>query len=340
MAVRIGVIGAGFYGRFHLDAWRSLAHSGVVIAAVCDADASRADAALEEFGAAAAYVDPAQMIADEELDLVDIATRMDSHRALVGLTIGAGIATVVQKPMAPTFEEASAMVAAAENAGVFFAVHENFRFQRRMLRLAEIIKSGEIGRPTWARISVRAGRQVYEKQPYFYEEQRLVLLDLGVHLVDLARVFVGEVARVSCEVQRRNERVSGEDTASMLLRHENQAVTIVECTYENRRANQFHLAVEIEGDAGGITVLPSGQIEIISGKGLRVEPEPATAVPRDAPKLQHARESVYLTCRHMLECLTSNTTPVTSGADNLKTLAIVEAAYEAARLNSGVELNQ
>ena len=101
-----------------------------------------------------------------------------------------------------------------------------------MLRLRETLDSGVIGRATWGRIAFRTGFDVYKTQPYFHRETRFAILDTGVHVLDLARFFLGEVAHVSCETQRRNPKNIGEDTATMLLRHTSGAVSLAETTYE------------------------------------------------------------------------------------------------------------
>ncbi len=329
-AFRVGVIGCGFFGRFHLQSWRELATEGVEIAAVCDADATRTEATAAEFDIARWYSDPAALLAEGGIDLVDIATRMDTHRALVEAAVAAGIPTVVQKPMGPVREDCLAMVEAAEKAGVFFAVHENFRFQAPMVRVREIIGSGEIGTPTWARIAFRTGLDVYRNQPYFYGEERLVILDLGIHLLDLARVLLGEVERVSCETQRRNDRVKAEDTATMLLRHRSGAVSLAECTYENRRSDRAETLVEIEASDGGIDVAADGVIVVTTRSGIRREQVPKPALAWAAPPLQFVQGSVLATCRHMLQAVREGRDAETSGRDNLKTYALVEAAYQAA----------
>ena len=95
-----------------------------------------------------------------------------------------------------TIAEARRMTAAANARGIFLAVHENFRFQQPLLKIAETIKTGAIGTPTWARISFRTGYDIYTGQPYLAKEERFVLIDLGVHVLDVARVFLGEVEQV------------------------------------------------------------------------------------------------------------------------------------------------
>jgi D-apiose dehydrogenase len=82
--MRIGVIGCGFFAQDHLNAWRDLASEGAVLACVCDIDPAKARAAAADFGAPRWYSDVVEMLEAEKLDLVDIGTRMDTHRAIVG----------------------------------------------------------------------------------------------------------------------------------------------------------------------------------------------------------------------------------------------------------------
>ena len=139
--LRIGVIGCGFYAQNHLHAWTSLAPEGAVLAAVCDRDRAAAERAGRAFGVPH-YTDAAAMLDAERLDLADIVTRHDTHRPLAELSIGRGVATVVQKPFATTWEDAVAIVDAAAAAGVWLAVHENFRYAAplRHVRAADRVR--------------------------------------------------------------------------------------------------------------------------------------------------------------------------------------------------------
>jgi D-apiose dehydrogenase len=328
----VGLIGCGFFARNHLQSWRDLAAEGAVLVAVCDIDPARAQAVAAEFGVSHWYSDAAEMFARETLELVDIATRMDSHRALVELAVRHRVPTVVQKPFAPDWVNCVAMVDAAAEAGVFLAVHENFRFQAPMLRVREVLASGAIGTPSWARIAFRTGFDVYRTQPYFLSEERLAILDVGIHVLDLARVFLGEVERVSCETQRRNPRVRAEDTATMMLRHVSGAVSIVECTYESRRMPDVfpETLLEIEGDRGAIVVKPGLVMEVTSEGRLTTSDIGAPLLPWTSKPWHVAQESVRTTCAHMLASIRAGRDAETSGVDNLRTFALVEAAYESA----------
>jgi predicted dehydrogenase len=330
-ATRIGVIGCGFYAANHLHSWRDLAGEGAALVAVCDVDPAKARAAAERFGATA-YTDAAEMLRAERLDLVDIVTRQDTHRALAETTIAQGVATIVQKPFAPTYQDCLAIVDAAEKAGVWLAVHENFRFQTPMRRVKRVIEDGAIGTPTWGRFAFRTGFDVYRTQPYFYDEERLCISDVGVHVLDLARFYLGPVERISCEVQRRNPKVRAEDTATMMLRHAGGAVSLVEATYEARRIpDPFpETLMEIEGAKGSV-VLGHGCRMRVTTDGLFFD-EDAGAPLRDwTSRPWHvSQEGAYGACRHFLASFRKGVPAETSGADNLETYALVDAAYEAA----------
>jgi predicted dehydrogenase len=84
------------------------------------------------------------------------------------------------------------MVDACRKAGVSFTVHENFRFQRPMREVAGLLRDGSIGEPFFARISFRTPYDVFANQPYLATEERFIILDLGIHLLDLARCFMGD----------------------------------------------------------------------------------------------------------------------------------------------------
>ena len=138
---------------------------------------------------------------------------------MVKLACGHGVDIILQKPLAPEWSEAREVVETARKAGVRLAIHENFRYQSPMRKLKGVLDSGAIGKPTWARIAFRTGYDIYAVQPYLHQAKRYAILDVGIHMLDLARFFLGDVERVSCETQTRNPENVGEDTATILMRH-------------------------------------------------------------------------------------------------------------------------
>ena len=330
--MRGALIGCGFFAQNHLNAWRDMRDEDVVIVAVCDIDAVKAKAAAETFGIPRHYTDPGELLAKEELDFVDIATRMETHEALVLQAIGRGIRTIVQKPFAPDWDACVAMVRAAAEAGVPLAVHENFRYQTPLLRLRETLDTGVIGQATWGRFAFRTGFDVYRTQPYFHNETRFAILDTGVHVLDLARFFLGEVAHVSCETQRRNPKNRGEDTATMLLRHTSGAVSLAETTYEARQVpDPFpQTLVTIEGERGSIKLHEDFRMVVTADGQVSERKVDSPLLPWTADPWHIAQESVLLTQRGIMAAWKAGRDADTSGADNLRTFAVAEAAYAAA----------
>ncbi len=336
--MRGALIGCGFFAQNHLNAWRDLKADGVELVAVCDIDPAKAKAAAETFGIPRHYTDPVAMFDAEQLDFVDIATRMETHEELVLLAISRGIRTIVQKPFAPDWKACVAMVEAAKAAGVPLAVHENFRFQTPMRIARETLASGVIGKPSWARFAFRTGFDVYRTQPYFHREKKLAILDVGIHVLDLARVFMGEVRHLSCETQRRNPKNIGEDTATMMLRHVSGAVSLVECTYEAKQVpDPFpQTLVTIEGDSGSIKVHEDFRMVVTSG-GEATESRIGSPLLAWTQEPWHiAQESVLLAQAAIIRAWRAGKDAETSGADNLKTYALVDAAYAAAEQGCAV----
>lgn len=326
MTVDVGIIGCGYWAQRHLRAWSDLGLEGARLTAVCDRDPVKAREAATRFGVERWFTDAGEMLEGVPLGLVDIATQMGTHRALAEQAFAAGVPAIVQKPLAPDIAGARAIAEAASARGMWCAVHENFRFQPAMVRAADVLQTGLIGAPSWARFSYRLGPHVYDDQPYFRTEERLIILDLGIHLLDLARVLLGEVERVFCETQRRDPANRAEDTATLVLKHRSGAVSTIDCTYEDRaaRPNGPDLEVVVEAADGTLWAPAGGRTLLVKGR------DGATSHEVAAEGDDVLQASVRTTCSRLLRSLRSGVPAPTALADNLQTFALVEAAYRSA----------
>jgi len=331
--LRGGVVGCGFFAQNHLNAWQEV--EAATIVAVCDLDTTKTDAALKAFtGIERAYSSLQQMLAAEKLDFVDIVTTMDSHRELVECAADHRVPAMVQKPFAPTMADAQAMVEVCQSAGVPLMVHENFRWQTPLAKVGELIHSGQIGDPFFARISFRHGDPVgYENQPYLFEQDEYIINDVGIHLFDLARYYIGDVETVYTQTQRVNQRFRGEDVATLLLRHSSGASSIVDLSVSTRAApDPFpQTLVTVEGTEGSIKVDHNFRLSLTQGgdsKDLHVPPKRYSWTEDPWTIIQ---DSVVNIQRHWCECLLNRLEPATSGTDNLKSLNLTFLAYESAR---------
>jgi len=332
------LIGCGFFAQNHMHAWAGL--DDVEIVSVCDHDPAKARDTAERFSVARSYVDAAEMLATERPDFVDIATSSASHRALVELAAPHTKLVICQKPIADSMAEAQAMVAAAAAAGIPLVIHENFRWQKPFRDIARRIAAGQLGKIHFARIAFRHGFDNYVNQPYLAEIERFTLMDVGLHLFDLSRHLVGEATTLSCRTQRLNPMVKGEDAFTALVGHDNGATSVVDCSFFSKLTpHRFpQTTAWIEGDRGTIDLDEDFRMTVHGPDGRQsfdVEPR----VPSWGGKPWHIiQDSVIAFCTHAVAILDGEARPQPSGADNLRTLTMSLAAYEAAATDRVIDL--
>jgi predicted dehydrogenase len=335
---RLALIGCGFFAVNHLAAWKDLKDRCDLIA-VCDLDEGKAREAAARFGVPRHFTDVEAMLREAKPDFVDIVTTVPSHRPLVELCARHGVAAIVQKPLAIDWADAVAMETAMRKADRPFMVHENFRFQRPLLRARDVLRSGEIGEPIWGRFSWRTNFDVYKGQPYLAETKRFILMDIGVHVFDVARAFLGEAESVFCRTRTIKPGIAGEDMATALVTHAGGVTSVCDMTYESRQTpDPFpQTLIHIEGRQGSIILERDFRMSVTSPKGFRVEEVRPVAPSWGTDQWALIQESVVTTQAHWLDSLEKGTEPEVSGADNLRTFALVEACYASAETGKAVK---
>lgn len=324
------LVGCGFFSRNHLHGWAAAAPARIV--AVCDLDPAKAAAAAAEFGIPSHGGDLAGLLADLAPDFVDIATTGPSHRHLVEAAAAPGRLVMVQKPMADTFADAAAMVAACNQAGAKLLVHENFRWQAPFREAWRRVEAGNLGQIDYARFSFRHGYDNYVNQPYLAQIERFAISDVGTHLFDLAQLFCGPVHDLACQTQRRNPKVRGEDSFTALLAHRTGATSVIDCSFETRlHPHRFPQTTGvIEGTKGSIEIGEDYTLTF-HGPAGRTTWSAEPAVPVWGEKPWHVvQDSVMALIRHAVEVMQGQAAPQPSGAFTLNTVALVEAAYVSA----------
>ena len=214
-------IGAGYFSHFQYEAWQRIPE--VEIVAFSNRDPVKASEITRKFGLRKCYADYREMFDTEKPDFVDVITPPPSHQAICAEAAKRGIHIICQKALAPTFEEAKAIVANATAAQVRFMVHENFRFQPWHREIKRQLEAKAIG--TLHSVAFRSrmgdgwGENAYiPRQPYFREYPRLLVFENGVHFVDTYRFLAGEISRVTSWHRRLNPVIKGEDCALVVFR--------------------------------------------------------------------------------------------------------------------------
>ena len=217
--MRVALLGYGLAGEvFHAPLIAAV--DGLEVAAIVTANEERAARARAAFPGAKVVGS-----ADEAWDGVELAVVAAPNRAHVPLALEAirrGVAVVVDKPLAPTADEAEAVVRAAADAGVMLTVFQNRRWDGDFLTVRRLVHDGDLGDVT--RFESRFEKFRPEIKQGWREhgdpaEGGGQLLDLGSHLVDQARVLFGHPVRVYAELCRRRPRAEVDDDAFVALHH-------------------------------------------------------------------------------------------------------------------------
>jgi predicted dehydrogenase len=141
--VRCGIVGFGFIGPHHADALRRLGFADVV--AVCSDEPDVTRRKVARLGIPKVYGNYLDLLADPDIDLVDIVTPTYLHHPIAMAAIERGKHVIVDKPIATSAALAREMVAAARQAGVVNAITFNYRYNPLVQQARYLVRQGEIG---------------------------------------------------------------------------------------------------------------------------------------------------------------------------------------------------
>ena len=205
----IGIIGLGFMGATHINAWLEV--PGTRIAALCnpsgrnlDGDFSSVSGNLGngaplklDMSATKSYLSYDEMLADPEVTIVDICTPTHTHRDLTLAALKAGKHVLCEKPMARTSDEAREMAAAARQANRVLMPAMCLRFWPGWSWLKEAVVSQRYGKVLSARFS-RVAEPPAWGQSFFFDGTKSggALLDLHIHDTDFVRYLFGHPSKV------------------------------------------------------------------------------------------------------------------------------------------------
>jgi predicted dehydrogenase len=339
-ALRIAVLGCGFWSRFQIPAWQEI--GGVSCVAVCDLDAEKSRAVASRFNIQENYTDAAKLLNSVRPDAVDIVTDPQSHAELVELACSHKISIICQKPMATDLPTAGKMVRMCDEQNVTFFVHENWRWQEPIRELKRVLDSQEIGRPFRARVDFNCSFPVFKNQPSLRKLPELILADLGVHILDAVRFLFGEAERLTCQIHQVNSGIAGEDVATVLLAMENGMTVSCNLSFASRlESERFpETFIVVECNEGSVELAPDYWVRTTNNKETRSSRHPPTLYPWADPNYAVVHASIVGCHRNLASALRGTGRAETTGADNLETLRLVFAAYKSARAHQTVELKK
>ncbi|MGN6220911.1 MAG: Gfo/Idh/MocA family protein [Microbacterium sp.] len=285
MTLRVAMIGYGFMGAAHSVGWRQAPHvfslpEDVEMAVVVGRNAQAVADAAAQWGWVESATDWREVIARDDIDIVDIVTPGDSHAEIAIAALEAGKHVLCEKPLANSVEEAEAMLAAAERAaerGAKAMVGFTYRRVPAVTFLRQLIASGKVGRVQQVRAAYQQDWLVDPELPLGWRLQKEhagsgALGDIGAHIVDMTQFVTGlQVEAVSGIIETivKQRPVLGErvgftgvaggklgdvtvdDLAMFTGRLSNGALVSFEATrFATGRKNA--LSIEVSGDKGAL----------------------------------------------------------------------------------------
>jgi scyllo-inositol 2-dehydrogenase (NADP+) len=222
--LRGAILGYGLAGSvFHAPL--VAATPGLEVAAITTSDPERAERARREHPGAEVLPDPAAALdRADSLDFAVVATPNDSHVQLARAALDAGLAVVVDKPLAPSADEARGLVLRARDADRPLTVFLNRRWDSDQLTLRRLLDEGKLGTVLRYESMFERWRPELAPEGVWREQQAPeagggLLLDIGPHLVDQAIVLFGPPTHVYAEVEHRRGGAADDDVF-VALRHE------------------------------------------------------------------------------------------------------------------------
>ncbi|GGI77271.1 Gfo/Idh/MocA family protein [Pseudarthrobacter scleromae] len=231
--LRVAMIGYGFMGAAHSQGWRTAPRvfglpAEPEMAVIVGRNADAVAAAAQKWGWAESATDWREVIARDDIDVVDIVTPGDSHAEIAIAALEAGKHVLCEKPLANTVAEAEAMAEAAERAaarGVRAMVGFTYRRVPAVTFLRNLIAEGAVGTVNQVRASYRQDWLVDPETPLAWRLQKDhagsgALGDIGAHAIDLAQFVTGQdvtqVSGVIDTIVKERPRVEGSSSGSGL----------------------------------------------------------------------------------------------------------------------------
>ncbi|WP_243075858.1 Gfo/Idh/MocA family protein [Microbacterium sp. SS28] len=340
--LRIGAIGAGMImADVHLEAYRQ---AGFPVVAIASRTPSRAQALAERYGIPTVHDDPLALIADTDVEIVDIAFPPDQQPALIRAALAQehvkGI--LAQKPLALTLDEAIALRDEAAAAGKVLSVNQNMRFDQSIRVLSQILEAGELGEVVFATINMHA---IPHWQGFLEDYDRLTLANMSVHHLDALRFLFGEPDEIYT-VTRTDPRTTfaHEDgiVVSTLRFPSGVLAMSVEDVWSGPREEGYDsdagITWRVEGTHGvakGTIGWPTGDPSTLTYASTKATDGQWVTPDWDTHWFPHAFIGVM---EQLQYAIASGTEPELTVADNVRTIALIEAGYRSIRENRPVRV--
>ena len=349
----VGIVGCGGISRWaHYPFYKN--DKRVKVVAVCDIIKERAEGFVRDcYPEAAVYTDYRDLVAREDIDCVDICTPNYLHSEIAVAAFAHGKNVFSEKPDAVSPEKAIAMKEAAEKAGKLLMVMRNNRFADASAYMKKYIEAGRMGEIYAGRCAWQRRRGIPGKGGWFTTKAQSgggPLIDLGVHMIDLAVWLMGNPRPVAvsgntfCKFASNDvsdsvnsnfgdKKAGGtfdvEDLAMGMIRFDNGAVLQIEFSWASN-VKEEHRFVELRGTKAGMLWLDGHILEIYSEDDGQLTNTKMAGNLRDDGHVRNLR--------HFYDVLDGKCEPCFKPQQGVDMIKILSAVYESAKTGQEVKL--
>ena len=337
----IGCIGSGFIMRdCHLVAYRKVGFNPVAIASRTKENAVTC---AKRHGIKTVYDSIDQLLDDETIEVLDIAIPPDNQLAVIGAACQRGTVKgiLAQKPIDVNYAESIAAVEVCERAGIVLAVNQNMRYDQSVRAAKTLLDNGTIGEPVLATVDMRG---IPHWMPWQQRLGWVTLRIMSIHHIDTFRYWFGDPARIYCSV-RTDPRTTfdhHDGIASYILEYDSGLRCVaIDDVWTGPAREGAPADIGIQWRIEGLDGLAIGTV------GWCHDPYTTPSTIRyatkgdddfHAPQWQESwfPDAFVGTMAQLLIALETGEEPAIGGRDNLRTMALVEAAYQSAEQHRAV----
>ena len=331
--LRMGLVGVGAAAQVsHIPVLKRM--EDVELVALCDRDGEKAARVAAKFQVARSTNRLDDLLADDEIDAIDICTPNFLHAPMATAALEAGKHVLCERPLARSAEEARAMVKAARKADRILMCSVAHRFRPDAQLLRRFVDKGDLGqiflaKAGWLRLRTQWDSDEWRAQKR--ESGGGVVLDLGFHMLDLALWVLGSpaVESVTASVHRL-KKGEVEDSATAFFRLEGGATLSLELTWGLLMEKDFNY-LNLFGSGGAALLNPFRVHKGMHGTLVNVTPALDTA-------RNQYKQSIEAQIDHFADALRKGNKPMGEAEEILPVMELMDAIYRSADQGKEVKL--
>ncbi|AZI56857.1 gfo/Idh/MocA family oxidoreductase [Nakamurella antarctica] len=335
----IAIVGAGgIVDGQHLVAYKL---AGLEVVGITDVDLDRARDVATRHGIGRVYGSLAELLADDRVEVVDIAVPVEQQAAIFRAAVAAGKHILAQKPFTVDPETARELASLAASAGVVAAVNQQLRFDEGIAAAHRMVELGWLGTLTSFTLSVNVFTD-WKQWEWAKEMQRLEVMVHSIHYHDVVRWFLGEPSSVHADGGRvPGQFPIGETRTTSSYRFAGGASALVFANHMNPGGDDT-AEFRIEGTGGAIRGTLGLMYDYPTGRPDTLEVT-SSVVGTDGwmpyPVTQRWFPHAFIgTMGSVLEAIATGSPPRTAVSDNVKTVELVAALYRSMESEEVVRL--